>query len=177
MKKRSTKLIFGLFALVVCLAVGFATVSSVTPTATGSAAMKDSNLNVVFDGTPVCSDTTNDSASIDSTDKLKATFSVTNLAAVGDTRTVTYTVKNNEVDLAAKIYVATAATDITNTKSDYFEVTTDCTGSSNAKTIAKNGATTTVVITVKLIKVPTASADSSSTITVKFTADPTQPTD
>ena len=175
---KSKKGLIGLVIIVavLVLGIGYAVVSSVTLTISGTAAMKAVDLNVGFNGT-VGSDVTHATTGATATGSNSgtssvgvdtATITVNNLAAVNDYVTVTYTVQNYETDTDATVYVS----NISNDKSSFFEVTTDATGTSNKKTVTKNNGTTTIEVKVKLIARPTATADNQATITVTLTADP-----
>ena len=175
---KSKKGLIGLIVIVavLVLGIGYAVVSSINLTISGSAAMKAVDLNVGFNGV-VSSDVTHattgatasgSNSGTTTTGVRTATISVADLAAVNDYVTVTYTVQNYETDVDATVYVS----NISNDKSTYFEVTTDADGSSNKKTVAKNNGTTTIEVKVKLKARPTVAADNQATITITLTADP-----
>lgn len=172
MRNKKSLLGFGLVALILILSVGYAFVSDVYPTITGTATTAESDLKVSFTGDVVPEGNATGTAV---TDGLTATISVTNLANINDQASVTYTLKNNETDLDATL----SKNEITiedadgNDISDYFEVTTDV--DTTPKTIAANGGTETVKVTVKLIKIPVSDAESTAQITVKLTAHGVQP--
>ena len=167
MKNKKSLLGLGLLALVLVLGVGYAVVSSQNLSISGTASVAASTLDVVFteDITTAGKGTTTATKTSD----LAATISVTGLTEVGDVATATYTIKNNEKDLAAEITKAS----ITNNKEAFFKVTT--TVDSTATTIAKEG-TATVTVTVELIKMPIEESDSTATISVNLLATPVQPT-
>lgn len=176
MKSRKKLIALMVIVAVLVLGIGYAVVSSINLQITGSAAMKSVELNVGFNGV-VSSDVSGATAGAIATGANSgtttvgvktATISVADLAKVGDTVTVTYTVQNYEEDIDANVYV----TNITNTKSNFFEVTTDATGASNKKAVAKNNGTNTITVTVKLIARPTVQADNSTDITIDLAADP-----
>ena len=165
MKNKKSLLGLGLLDLVFVLGVGYAVVSNVNLNITGTASVAESKLNVEFTGTP-----THDGAGeIDAkiTDKLTATISVIGLTKVGDIATATYSIKNYESDFKAKITSGT----ITNNKTDYFAVTTDL---GTGKTITENGGTTTVTVSVELIKMPIEAEDSTAEIGVQLLASPVE---
>lgn len=166
MKNKKSLLSFGLLALVLILGVGYAVVSSVGLSIDGTAKVASSNLKVSFNGTTdVSSDEKVIATATDGT--LSATIAVTNLT-LNESVTATYTIKNTETDVNAEVIKAS----IENDKSTYFQVTTDVDDS--AKTVTAGG-TTTVTVTVKLIKTPVEDADSTANITVNLTASPVQP--
>ncbi len=175
---KSKKGLIGLTIIVavLVLGVGYAVVSTVTLTISGSATMAPVELNVGFNGT-VSGDVTNattgatatgSNSGTSSTGVKTATLTVTNLAAVNDYVTVTYTVQNYETDVDANVYVSNIAND----KSSFFEVTTDSTGSANKKAVTKNNGTNTITVKVKLIARPTTAADNEATITITLTGEP-----
>ena len=167
MKNKKSLLSLGLLALVLVLGVGYAVVQTQNLTIGGTASVTDSTLKVSFEGT---TDTSDDTKVIATATKgsLTADIQVTGLTAIGDTATATYTIQNLEQDLAAAI----TKEEIENNKGEFFEVTTSVDNS--ATTIAKNS-TGTVTVTVKLIKMPIESTDSTASITVKLLATPVQP--
>ncbi len=165
-KNKRSLLGLGLLVLVLVLGVGYAVVSSVNLDITGTASVKETDLKVSFNGVTNVSDEAKVSASsVDGA--LSATITVTDLE-LNDTVTATYTIKNEETDVNAEVIKAS----IENDKSDYFKVTTDV--DSSAKTITAGG-TTTVTVTVKLVKTPVSDTDSTANITVNLTASPVQP--
>lgn len=163
MKSKKSLLSLGLLALVLVLGVGYAVVSSVTLEISGTASVEESDLKVSFKEVKEVSNSTKVSASVNSTDSKKANITVTGLT-LNESVTATYTIQNEESDVAAEVVQGS----ITNDKPTYFEVTTDLT---TAKTVDANG-TIDVVVTVKLIKTPIDSADSTAIITIPFTATP-----
>lgn len=168
MKKKNNVMVLVLVALVLVLGVGYAVVSSVTLTISGTAKVADSNLNVVFNGTTAVSSAEKVTATAQA-DSLTANITVTGLTAVNETVTATYTIENKEADLDASVIKDS----IEVSKSEFFEVTTDM--DSTAKTVAKNNGTNTVTVTVKVKKLPIEEADSTTNITVKLKATPVQP--
>ena len=145
MKNKKSLLSLGLLALVLVLGVGYAVVSNVTLNITGTATVADSTLKVKFTGTPV----TDGKGTINATiaGDLAATINVEGLTKVGDTATATYTISNYESDLNALI----TEVNISNDKTNYFEVTTSLTA---AGLPIESGETGEVTVTVKLVKMP-----------------------
>lgn len=167
MKNKKSLLSLGLLVLVFVLGVGYAVVSTQNLTISGSASVAESTLDVSFEGTATTGGVGTTTATAEK-GELTADITVTGLTAVGDTATATYTIQNLEKDLAAEITKA----EITNSKSEFFEVTTSVDNS--ATTIGKNS-TGTVTVTVKLIKMPIKDTDSKTQISVKLLATPVQP--
>lgn len=170
MKKKKSFLSFGLFALVLVLGIGYAVVSSQNLSITGSATVAESTLDVSFEGT---TSTDGDGTTTATATKgaLTANITVSDLNAIGDTATATYTIQNLETDLNADILLADE-NGIVNDKSEFFEVTTSV--DDTATTVEAEG-TATVTVTVKLIKMPIETADSTANITVNLVASPVQP--
>lgn len=164
MKNKKSLLGLGLLALVLVLGVGYAVVSNVNLNITGTATVADSTLNVKFTGTPVTGGKGTTTATI-ADDALAATIKVEGLTKVGDTATATYTILNNESDLNAKI----TEVEISNDKTNYFEVTTSLT---EAGLPIESGRTGEVTVTVKLVKMPVETI--SANIGVKLLATPVE---
>ena len=165
MKNKKSLLGLGLLALVLVLGVGYAVVSQVSLIIGGTATVASSNLKVYFINPTTTGGAGTTVAAVEN--DLKATISVTGLTEVGQVATATYTIENSEKDLKAKITSGT----ITNNKTDYFEVTTDL---GSGKTITENGGTTTVTVSVKLIKMPIDAEDSTAEIGVQLLATPVE---
>ena len=171
MKNRKSLIASILVVMVLVLGVGYAVISSTSLLVNGTAATETRDLNVVISA---ASPTTGDTqGAVHSPADKSATITVTNMTTTSDTRTVTYTVTNNEDDADAEVYVNTPATDIVVSNSTYFNVTTSIDGSSNKITVPAKG-TNTFTVTVSLKKIPVASADSTTDITINITADPVQ---
>ena len=173
MKNRKSLLGLALDVMVLVLGVGYAVVSSVNLTVSGTAETETKDLDVVISAANPSDNTTDTYGTVKNPADKTATITVKNMTGTADTRTVTYTVKNNEEDLAAKVYVKTPASDIVVGKSDYFNVVTSVDGVGNAITIPAGG-TDTFTVTVTLKKVPIETSDSSTDITITLTADPVQ---
>lgn len=170
MKKNKTFITLALLIAVAILAVGYAAIGGINLEITGSASAttSDKNFKVKFVGTPtsdktgVSANSTNVVVTPAITDDRNATLNVSGLTTKNDTVTATYTVKNESEDITATV----AKGEITNTNATYFEVTSVIADS----TLAPD-ATTTVTVTVKLIKTPV-DGDVSTNITIPFTATP-----
>ncbi|MGN1371725.1 MAG: hypothetical protein ACI4XM_05590 [Candidatus Coprovivens sp.] len=158
MKKKRTFLVVALLVAALTLAVGYSAITkNLEVTGSASATTDDSNFKVRFTGTPATSDADKVTASI--TSELAATIDVSGLTTTGDTVTATYTIENYSSELGAALAVGA----ITNNNSEYFEVT----ASLGAASIAA-GATTTLTVTVKLVKTPI--VDQTTSIKVPVTA-------
>lgn len=158
MKKKRTFLVVALLVAVLSLAVGYAAITeNLKVTGSASATTDDNNFKVRFTGTPTTSDGSKVTATI--TNDLAATIDVSGLTTTGDTVTATYTIENYSAELGASLAVGT----IENSNKDYFKVT-----ASLAKTAIAKGETTTLTITVELLKTPV--DDQTTSITVPVTA-------
>lgn len=166
MRKRNTYVGLILLVAVLMLGIGYAAITNITLNINGSAnaIVSDENFKVKFTGTPTVSDETIVEATI--TDDTNATITVNSLVSKGDKVTATYTIENASEDLSASVAVPT----VVNSNEEYFNVTTDM---SSATTVTA-GDTTTVTVTVELIKTPI-DADQTADITVSLVASPVQP--
>ena len=146
MKNKSLVVGAVIVAAVVILGVAYAAISNITLTINGSAAAtpSDANFTVKFSGTPTKTGKTTE-------------------ATITDDHTATLKVEG----LSAKL--ATPAIACSNT--EYFEVTTDYAASNNTITA---GSSTTLTVTVRLIKTPIEALDP-ATVSVGITASPFQP--
>lgn len=166
--KKNTKVSIGIVLVIAILlvAIGYAAITTITLNIEGkSQANPDSaNFAVKFVGTPVVSDSGKVTAGIEE-NALKATIDVKGLTAKGDTVTATYTIQNTSKDLSAVL----SANVTSNTNSEYFDVSFNIADS----TIA-HGDSTTILVTVTLIKTPI-DEDQTSTIGITVSADPQQP--
>lgn len=163
MNRKKTLYGLGLLALILVLGVGYAAVSEVTLNIDGSATVANEALKVSFNGV---TDTEDDGKVIaSSTDNsLNASIQVTNLT-LNEAVSATYTIKNQETDVDANVIKK----QISNDKPEFFEVTTSVDDS--AETITAGG-TGTVTVTVRLIKTPIETSDSTANIQIDLTASP-----
>lgn len=144
MKNKKSLLSLGLLALVLVLGVGYAVVSNVGLTFGGKATVADAALKVDIESV-----THNAPAGVTVVDTVtqhskEASFEISGMK-LNDTVTITYTVANHETDVDATLTNKTALTGA----NEYFEASYVI---DNAN-IAKNS-TTTVTVTVKLVKTP-----------------------
>ena len=163
MNRKKTLYGLGLLALILVLGVGYAAVSEVTLNIDGSATVASEALKVSFNGV---TDTEDDGKVVaSSTDNsLDASIQVTNLT-LNEAVSATYTIKNQETDVDANVIKK----QISNDKPEFFEVTTSVDDS--AETITAGG-TGTVTVTVRLIKTPIETSDSTANIQIDLTASP-----
>lgn len=166
MKNRRTLITTILLAVVLFLGVGYAVISSVTLTINGNISAKTEELDVVISAANPDAAATGVTAygTVTNPAGLTATLTVTDLEyGAANAKTVAYTITNNDT-VSATITQGT----ITVAKSEFFSVTTDL---ASPVTVAAGG-TTTVNVTVELIKKPIQDTDSTTTATINFTAAP-----
>ena len=170
MKNKKSLLVFVLVALVLVLGVGYAVISQVTLTVTGSAQAAETDLKVAITAASPAQNV-NDSTqthygTVSSPADLTATFTVKGLSQATTSRTITYTVTNSD-SVAAKVYKKA----ISGTN-EYFTATTNIETEQDAITIQPNS-TGTFTVTVTMSKAPIASGDSTlNNITVELNAVP-----
>lgn len=171
---KNKKLIVGLIFLIAVLVIGigYAAINNIELKVGGTtnATTAQGNFQVAFTEVKNVSDSSKVEASIDESDKLTAVMNVSGLTAKGDTVTATYEIKNTSPDLSAELTAAVTK----NTNSTYFQVTQSM---ADPITIAKDK-TTTVTVTVELVKTPITAEDEAAAtgeIEVTVTAKPVQP--
>ena len=163
MKNKRSLLSFGLIALILVLGVGYAAVNGVDLTINGTATAQTSDLKVSFK--KVDAESTG-AAKIENTVRdVEDTFTITDLA-LNETVTLTYTVQNKETDVAAVLSEKTA---LTNSNKTYFNATYTIDDANIAA-----GGTTTVTVTVTLIKTPVKAEDNAATFNLVLAANPAQ---
>ena len=171
---KSKKGLIGLIVIVavLVLGIGYAVISNVSLTVSGSASAAERDLDVVISAASPNDSTADTYGTVNSPANKSATFTANNLTRTTDTRTVTYTVTNND-EVTAYVYIADASA-IENSNSTYFDVSTSILGttSGNVLTIA-SGQTATFTVSTHLTSVPVDAQ--STTITVTLTATATNP--
>ena len=163
MKNKKSLLSLVIFALVLILGVGYAVVSSVDLTIGGTAGVKNASLKVDFESV---ADTKTSGATIRHTLTTcadKDTFTITDME-LNETVTMEYTVANHETDVKAKL----TGVELTNSNEQYFEVSYKI----NGETIDANNGTTTVTVTVKLVKTPVNDEQGETTVSLTLNAAP-----
>ena len=163
---KNKKHLYGLiiFVMVLVLGVGYAVVSSVDLTITGTAGTETKNLDVVISAANPSDTTANVYGTVTNPAGLTATITVKNMQEVGETQTVTDTITNKDPDVNASVLKKTITVD----KSEFFEVTTSV--DSTPVVVNANNGTNTVTVTVRLKKMPIEEADSTANITVVLEA-------
>ena len=197
-ERRNSKIMLGLLIAVVALGVGYAAITAIPLIINGSATAKssgtDADFIVHFDdftsGTnyiaysetvdtedslvqtfdtakhvSAASGTTTKAADIVvANDQASATVSVSNMTNVGDTVELTIPVINESDGIKAELSTA-----VVNNNEEYFNVT----AVPGTETLNGNGATSTVKVTVNVVKVPKVE-DKTGTFTVTLTANPAE---
>ena len=170
MKNRRNRFLLAIVAFILVLGVGYAVVSSVQLTIDGSGTAATEELKVVYDGVNTSSGTK--VTALTATDGSKAASFTVGDMVLNTEEYAEFEIKNKESDVNATIVKPTTV-QFTNSNSEYFEVklyynnvewTTNQT--LNAQATAK------IKVTVKLIKTPVSSSDSSTTISVTYDAQP-----
>ena len=182
MKNKKNILVLAIVTLILVLGVGYAVVSQVALTITGTGSSKTEDLKVVYDG--VNSGTTNGAtgkvtAISNPNGTTAATFTVTDMV-LNSPVAMEFEIENGESDVNATIALPTITE---NTKSNFFSISfqykdsamsgsgTYADWTSGSKTLA-HGAKATVKVIVTLTNTPIASADSTTDITVTIDATP-----
>ena len=163
MKNKKSLLSLVIFALVLILGVGYAVVSSVDLTIGGTAGVKNASLKVDFESV---ADTKTSGATISHTLTQHAKedeFTITDMV-LNETVTMEYTVANHETDVDADLTEKIA---LSNNNPEYFEVSYKINGNE-----IKAGGTTTVTVTVKLVKTPVTEAQGKTTVSLTLNAAP-----
>lgn len=166
MKNKRSLLIFGLIALMLVLGVGYAAVTGVDLTIAGTASVEDSTLKVSFKSVSDDSDADTTVTNTVKDGDLADTFTISNMT-LNETVTLTYTVQNQEADVAAVLSEKTA---LTNSNPEHFEATYRIIDPN----VAANGGTTTVEVTVKLTKTPVVEEDNEAEFELVLAAAPAQ---
>ena len=153
MKRRRTLITSLLLVAALVLGIGYAALTDVldingSATINQSAAEDAFDMDVYFSAAVANED--GNTASVNSNDNDKASFTVNTLKGKGDKATFTFTIKNDG-DVDAVVTPVFAAAD-GNNNPEYFAVSSDWAG--QAKTIAAGGSET-YEITIELLKTPT----------------------
>lgn len=165
MKKRTG--IIGVLIAILALGIGYAAVSAITLTITGSGSIApdDANFNVHYTGEVTVTKSNNNITTTQSHNNAKAgEFTITGMTKKDDTVTFTYTVINESEDLKATLAAPVVAT---NSNSTYFSVSS----ATAANTLTANGGTTTQTVTVTAIKTPVDETETTN-VTINLVASP-----
>lgn len=171
MKNKKTFIGIILLIAVLLVGIGYASVTRVLKI-TGSATVSPDNDNFIvqFTGTPTKEGNGTITAEIDEADATKATISVAGLTTKDQVATATYTIENASKAADLTAYLSIDAENTTNSNTDYFQVTHEF-----AEESIGVGDTTTVTVTVKVLKTPIDAAETSN-ITITLNASPEAPT-
>ena len=167
--RNTNRVVGGVMLLAVILVgIAYAAITNVTLNikGTGNAQASKDNFAVEFVGEPTTGGKGTTTATINTAKRTEGTMNVTGLTAKGDTATATYTVQNLSQDLSADL-----TAEATSSNQSYFEVICKL-----EDTTLKAKATTTLTVTVKLLKTPIdeTKENLSSEIGVSITAEPKQ---
>ena len=160
MKNKKTFVGIALLILVLVLGIAYASITDkLTITGTAKATGDAKNFTVVFNGDKTADEgvTATVNAGADN-----ATMDVSGLTTKGQSKTATFTIQNQSTDL--KALVGVTAKSITNT--DFFAIDAAV---ANPTTALEPGGTTTVTVTVSLVKTPV--EEVTGTINVELTAE------
>ena len=167
---RNTNRVVGgvLLLAVILVAIAYAAITNVTLKINGTSKSQANQTNFVvqFVGEPTTGGKGTTTATINTSKRTEGTVNVEGLTAKGDTATATYTVQNLSQDLSADL-----TAEATSSNQSYFEVICKL-----EDTTLKAKATTTLTVTVKLLKTPIdeTKENLSSEIGVSITAEPKQ---
>jgi len=167
MRERRVFMLLGIVLAVFVLGLAYAAVSTqleITGNATGN--FDPSNFQVIFSGVSGVTgtkgvNTSGSTATIDSVDKTKGSFSFNGFTTKGQTQSATWTISNeNDAELYAHIEINTD----TEINKEHFKATCNL-----ADDVIAPNETTTVTVTVECIKTPEGNVESGE-ITFGFTA-------
>ncbi len=162
MKNKKILLIMGMIAFMLILGVGYAVVSSVELTFKGSAeGIADAEVNVVIEN--VVDSPANQDRITHTNSSHGDVFTIKDMI-LGETVTMVYTIKNNETDVAVNLV---EAVELSNSNTEYF----------SANYVIANpqisaGGTTTVTVTVEMIKTPVLAENNKADFEFKLNANP-----
>ena len=164
MSNTSKIILVTIIASLILLGLGYAAIQNITLNISGTASANtdDANFNVRFTRVVDVSDSTLITAS--KTDDTNAKIVVSGLTEKGQRATATYEILNDSADLSSDLNVAT-----TNSNTEYFYISSEL-----AKSSIKAKETTTVLVTVELLKTPIGDPVNTN-IGVSLTGIPVQP--
>lgn len=165
MKKRRSTIVAFLLVAALCLGIGYAALTDVLDIQ-GTAEVNLQGVENNFDEHVYFSAFSTGegyTASINGNNKDKASFTITGLEEVGDTITVTFTIKNDH-DLPATVTPAV----LQETNQEYFKLSSDW--NRQPRTIAANDVEE-INVTVELLKSPTSLQSASFNIELTAVAD------
>ena len=160
---KNKKLLVGIALLIVVLVIGIgyaAITDSLTISGTATATANDDNFKVVFNGTKTADDGV--TATVTAGTKT-ATMDVSGLTTTGQTKSATFTIENQSAELNALLAVKTETTG----NAEFFKVDAEI---ADPTTLEPEG-TTTVTVTVELIKTPIEEVTGSINVELSATAE------
>ena len=160
---KNKKLLVGIALLIVVLVIGIgyaAITDSLTITGTATATANEDNFKVVFNGEKTADEGVD--ATVTAGAKT-ATMDVSGLTTIGQTKSATFTIENQSAELNALLAVKTETTD----NAEFFKVDAEI---ADDTALAPEG-TTTVTVTVELIKTPIEDVTGSIEVELSATAE------
>ena len=161
MKNKKTFVGIALLILVLVLGIAYAAITgSLTIGGTATATEDANNFKVIFTG--VAEQDTGVTATVN-TDPKTATMDVSGLTTKGQSKSATFTIQNQSAELNALLAVKTNTTD----NAEYFKVTAEL---ADSAALAPQG-TTSVEVTVELVKTPVEEVAGSIEVELTSTAE------
>lgn len=147
MKHKNTLLLLGVIVAILAMAVAYAAIEDVSFNVVGNAIAtpNQSNFKVAFSASEAYYWSGDIYISIYSVSDRAVSFAVGGFKSVGDKVTVPIPIVNSSVDLKANLSCST-----TNSNETYFKVTQEL----ESTTLAQQGGTTNLNVTIELIKNP-----------------------
>ena len=165
MKNSSYKFLI-IFVFILLLGVGYAVVSSVGLSISGSSSVADETLDVVFTGEYSVSNSSIGSATVVA-DSRSASFEVTDIK-LNQSVTFYYTIKNKETDIAANVSITSTGSN------DYYSITTKEIDSLASSFTLNPNYSKKVAVTVRMIKTPITEDENTAKFTVTLGAVPVE---
>lgn len=179
MKQKRTFVTLLLVLALLCLGIAYAAFSAdelqISGTATSSVA--EGNIDVEFVAvSPEKAEGVNTYGEIDSSDADKASFTVADLTTEGDTKTVTFTIENKtENGVPVRLEAPTITWANGTSTNEWYEVSYEY-GNTKLAAATEEGDSTTLTVTVKLLKTISTpdtqtSANTGNTVTITLNAE------
>lgn len=163
--KKNNLIKISVLVAIILVGVAYAAITS-TLTVSGSSSINGDSTNftnnVIFAS---ASASTGSTATIDSSDKHIITFTTSELKAVGDTATLTYTIKN-ESNYGASISAVTC----TSSDTSFATYVTATPSRSTTLALAKGATSASETVTIRMIKTYAQTSVKSMTFTCSMTA-------
>lgn len=175
MKQKKTFITILLVVALLCLGIAYAAIVGVDLTISGNVAATaaEGKIDVQFTKAEITANpnSATATATVDNSDKTKATISVSGLKTEGQTVTATYTIENKATDIAATL----AQPNVSFDNSEWFDVTCTLSGTTLEKNSDATTDTQTATVIVKLKKTPVTEADQTAAqdeVTITVNASP-----